>query len=48
MKPTLTTLLAIAVTALGLIWLFCSDVAPIGFAFLLTGLCLLMLSNRKE
>jgi hypothetical protein len=48
MNPTVPTLLAIAVTALGLIWLIWSDVAPIGFAFLLTGLCLLMLSNPKE
>lgn len=48
MKPTLPTLLAIAVTSLGMIWLIWSEVAPIGFAFLLTGLCLVMLSNRKE
>ena len=48
MKFTVPTLLAIAVTSLGMIWLVRSDVAPIGFAFLLTGLCLVLLSNRKE
>lgn len=42
------TLIGVAVAILGLIWFLVSDVAPIGLAFLLTGICLVMLSLTRE
>jgi hypothetical protein len=47
MKPA-TVLMGTAVALLGLTWLLLSDRAPIGLAFLLTGICVVSLALRKD
>jgi hypothetical protein len=43
-----TVLMGTAVALLGLTWLLFSNEAPIGLAFLLTGICLVSLTFRKD
>ncbi len=47
MKPTLPALIGITVLILGFLWMIFSDVAPIGFAFFITGIALVMLSQKR-
>ena len=47
MKPTVPTLIGLTVAILGFLWMIFSDVAPIGFAFFITGIALVMLSQKR-